>query len=224
MRIVTISDTHNRIDNISIPDGDVLVHSGDFCRRGSVKEAEEFAKSWLALPHKYKVVIAGNHDFCMQNDLELGNKLLTQDNSYYLFDSYVTVEGVKFYGAPWQPWFYDWAFNLSSSNLKEKWDLIPSFIDVLITHGPPQSILDRCSDGRRVGCNHLLDTIVSRVKPALHIFGHIHESYGIDSLTHSDTVFINASSCTLQYVPKNLPIVVDLDTKTLKVTKININE
>lgn len=83
------------------------------------------------------------------------------------------------YGAPWQPKFYDWAYNLPlGARLREKWDQIPEGVDVLITHGPPLGILDAAADGHECGCPDLLDTITQRVKPRLHIFGHIHEAYG----------------------------------------------
>lgn len=83
------------------------------------------------------------------------------------------------YGAPWQPAFYDWAYNLPIGPLlKEKWDQIPDETDVLITHGPPLGILDQAYDGHQCGCPDLLTTIKERVKPRLHIFGHIHEGHG----------------------------------------------
>lgn len=108
----------------------------------------------------------------------------------YLQDSSTTIvppagsavpsPGIEVYGAPWQPEFYNWAFNLyPGTELKEKWDLIPDSTDVLITHGPPRMILDRVDDGTFTGCAQLRDAIVDRVKPRLHIFGHIHEGYGM---------------------------------------------
>ena len=47
----------------------------------------------------------------------------------------------------------------------------------MLTHGPPLNILDTTMDRLNVGCKHLLRA-VERVKPRLHCFGHIHESYG----------------------------------------------
>ncbi len=90
-----------------------------------------------------------------------------------------TSPGIKVYGAPWQPAFGNWAFNLlPGSELKEKWDLIPDSTDVLITHGPPRTILDVTEAGDYTGCALLREVITGRVKPRLHIFGHIHEGYG----------------------------------------------
>jgi len=90
----------------------------------------------------------------------------------------VIIEGVKFYGSPWQPRFFDWAFNLDrGEEIKKKWDLIPMDTDVLITHGPPYGILDLTHEGEKVGCEELMKAVL-RVQPKIHIFGHIHEAYG----------------------------------------------
>jgi Icc-related predicted phosphoesterase len=102
----------------------------------------------------------------------------------------------------------DWAFNLQRGPaLREKWALIPEGTDVLITHGPPFGILDWTARGERVGCEDLLEA-VRRVKPRLHVFGHIHEGYGEHE--QDGTRFVNASICTEAYQPTNAPIVVDV--------------
>ena len=106
-----------------------------------------------------------------------------QDNSVQIltpFDrSSASDSGIEVYGAPWQPEFCNWVFNLySSSALKEKWDLIPNSTDVLITHGPPYMILDMTLEGNFTGFQQLREAIEARVKPRLQIFGLIHEAYG----------------------------------------------
>lgn len=88
--------------------------------------------------------------------------------------------------------------------LKEKWDLIPDDVDVLITHGPAVGILDKIMDGSNVGCEELIKAI-KRIKPKYHLCGHIHEGYGVtelDGCTH-----INASITTERYIPTNKPVV-----------------
>jgi Icc-related predicted phosphoesterase len=140
--------------------------------------------------------------------MEKGNAHLFK-GLHYLQDSGVEINGVKFWGSPWQPWFHDWAFNLkTSTQLRSKWNLIPTDTDVLLTHGPPFGILDRTQrTGESVGCHELL-LAVRRVSPKLHVFGHIHEGYGMKQV--GETLFANASTCTLQYRPTNSPVVVDL--------------
>jgi hypothetical protein len=128
--------------------------------------------------------------------------------AHYLEDSGIEIAGVKFWGSPWQPEFYDWAFNLPRGQaLADKWALIPDDIDVLITHGPPLGILDQVITGDHVGCADLLEA-VQLIKPKVHIFGHIHEGYG--RIEQNGTVFINASVCTARYRPINPPIVVEV--------------
>jgi Icc-related predicted phosphoesterase len=207
IRLVAISDTHNRHDQIDVPDGDVLVHGGDFTGRGTPDEIRAF-NDWLGtLPHRHKVVIAGNHDWGFQISPENARAALT--NAIYLEDSGVEIEGLRFYGSPWQPWFMDWAFNLrTDAELRSKWDLIPEGTDVLITHGPPRGILDRTVTLDDVGCLELRRA-VERIAPRLHIFGHIHEGYG--QTVVGETTFVNASTCNLFYRPVNPPVVLDLE-------------
>uniref|UniRef100_A0A8D1F7T3 Metallophosphoesterase domain containing 1 n=1 Tax=Sus scrofa TaxID=9823 RepID=A0A8D1F7T3_PIG len=111
-----------------------------------------------------------------------------------------------------QPWFYGWGFNLPRGQaLLEKWNLIPEGVDILITHGPPLGFLDWVPKKmQRVGCVELLNTVQRRVQPRLHVFGHIHEGYGV--MADGTTTYVNASVCTVNYQPVNPPIVIDLPT------------
>ena len=100
-------------------------------------------------------------------------------NRYYLEDQSLEIEGLNFYGSPWQPDFCNWAFNLPRGQpLADKWAMIPDNTDVLITHGPPHMILDQLENGERVGDEDLQQEVTRRVKPGLHVFGHIHSGYG----------------------------------------------
>lgn len=177
-----------------------------------VGRVEEIAKfdHWLGrLPHHVKILIAGNHDWLFEQEPALAESLIT--NAIYLRDSSVTVGGLKFYGSPWQPRFMHWAFNLSrGAEIKEKWDLIPADTDVLITHGPPLGILDQVprdlTDGyEHTGCEELLPA-VQRIKPKLHVFGHIHEGYGVER--RDGITFVNACVCDAAYRPVNPAIVI----------------
>lgn len=206
MRVVLLSDTHSRHDEIVVPDGDLLIHAGDFTKRGRRPEIEAFDR-WLGtLPHPHKVVIAGNHDFAFENEPAAARSWIT--NATYLQDEGGTFAGLKIWGSPWTPRFFDWAFNLDRGEpLRRVWDRIPAGLDVVVTHGPPRGILDRCSNGDHAGCDDLRDAI-ERVKPRLHVFGHIHEAYG--KREQDGIGYVNACSCTLSYVPSRAPIVVDL--------------
>jgi Icc-related predicted phosphoesterase len=199
IKIVIISDTHGYHEQASIPDGDILIHAGDLTKRGALNEVAQFNDFMGKLPHPKKIVIAGNHDFSFEREPQKARALMT--NCIYLEDKGITINGINFYGSPWQPRFFDWAFNLDRGPaLRQKWELIPEFTDVLITHGPPTGYGDKTVRGDAAGCDDLLQ-VVRRIKPRLHIFGHIHEGYG--SFKEGNTTFINASVCNLQYSPIN---------------------
>ncbi|GAB4459697.1 MAG: metallophosphoesterase [Anaerolineales bacterium] len=196
MKIIAFSDTHGRRPWFKIPAGDVLVFAGDMTLHGRLDEVVKFNEFLGSLPHTHKLVIAGNHDTCFVTHLDESRARLS--NATYLQDESVTIEGVKFYGTPWQPVFRNMAFNLPQEALRLKWECIPADTDVLITHTPPYGYNDRTFFGSRVGCRDLLEA-VERLQPALHIFGHIHEAHG--QSTSGQTVFANVSVCNLFYMP-----------------------
>lgn len=218
MRIVCVSDTHDRHAAFDVPEGDLLIHAGDATMAGRPEEIDRF-NEWLGtLPHRHKLFIAGNHDRLFEERPEEARKRIT--NALYLQDAEVVVEGLRIWGSPWQPWFLSWAFNLPrGAALRAKWDLIPAGIHVLVTHGPPHGIRDRVrglvarsltlamGHDPGVGCEELREA-VARVRPRLHVFGHIHEGYGREE--RDGTLFVNASSCDESYRPVNPPVVVDL--------------
>ena len=205
MRVVCISDTHGLHRQLAIPDGDLLVCTGDFTRRGRRAEIVDF-DAWLAtLPHRHKVIIAGNHDFLFEQDPAARSLI---QHGTYLQDESCEKDGVRIYGSPWQPRFFDWAFNLDRGEpLRKVWAQIPSGVDIVLTHGPPHGVLDTTVRGLRVGCEELT-LAMRRVRPKLHVFGHIHESYGQQVL--DGTHYVNASTCNLNYSPIHPAVVIDL--------------
>lgn len=205
VRVVAMSDSHNLHRRVEIPPGDILLHAGDITAQGDLKDLADFDAFLGTLPHRHKIVIAGNHDFCFEQDPGAAQALMR--NAIYLEDAAVTVEGIKIYGSPWQPWFYDWAFNLPRGEaLREKWALIPEDVDILVTHGPPRGHLDLTTAGDSAGCDDLRAR-VEAVRPAYHVFGHIHEGYGMTRDAH--TTYVNACVCTVAYKPWNRPLVFD---------------
>jgi Icc-related predicted phosphoesterase len=212
LRIVCLSDTHSRHANMAVPDGDVLVHAGDFTKRGTLPEVAAF-DAWLAsLPHRHKIVVAGNHDFLFERQPSLARATLR--SALYLEHEAAEVAGLRVFGSPWQPWFHDWAFNLRRGEaLRAKWAEVPADLDLLITHSPPYGVLDRVWDGERVGCEDLR-TALARIRPRLHVFGHIHEAYGsIELDAFPGTRFVNAANCDLSYRVTQPAIVVDLEPR-----------
>jgi Icc-related predicted phosphoesterase len=207
-RIVCISDTHLVHEHfaLKVPPGDIVLHAGDATLQGSSFELASFVRWFARLPHQHKILIAGNHDFVFELNPAAGRTLLSSGITY-LQDSEVEIHGLRIYGSPWTPYFRNWAFNLPrGSKIRKKWALIPDGIDVLITHGPPAGG-GGVKDGKDLGCADLSDA-VARLRPHVHLFGHVHEGYGISS--RDQTVLINASICDDAYRPLNRPIVVDL--------------
>ncbi len=205
LTLVVISDTHGLHDILEIPPGDVLVHAGDLTARGDLEGVRAFDHFLAGLEHRHKVVIAGNHDFCFEYQPADARALLR--HAVYLQDEAVEIEGVRFWGSPWQPWFLDWAFNLErGEEIRAKWELIPGDTDVLITHGPPAGHCDMTARGEPAGCSDLLARI-RQVKPRFHLFGHIHEGYGTS--TDGVTTYVNASICDLGYRPVHPPVVLE---------------
>lgn len=216
MKICCISDTHGQHAALDgqMPDADVLVHAGDLTSMGKLAQLRD-AAAWLqeqAERYEDVICIGGNHDFSLEAFMkegfegELRKKIFGKVT--YLRDSGVTIKGKHFYGSPWSPRFYDWAFNADRGvTIKRYWDLIPMYTDVLITHGPPYRVLDWVGM-ERVGCEDLRDA-VERVKPSLHVFGHIHCAHG-EANGMNGTKFINASVLDDSYIPRHAPTVIEI--------------
>jgi Icc-related predicted phosphoesterase len=188
MRIVLISDTHGLHRGLSVPDGDLLIHAGDFTMNSKPDWMYGHFNVWLGeLPHRHKIVIPGNHDWLLEDPARRG--VIT--NAVLLVDSGVEVEGIKIWGSPVTP-LYGGAFGMSNhADRKRLWTQIPDGLDILITHGPPFAILDHGGNAqRREGCPQLLEAVF-RAFPRVHVFGHIHHGYG--TLRTDDTLFVNAS-------------------------------
>lgn len=209
VRIVALADTHLRHERLHVPyrdEDDVLVHAGDLCQRGSLEELAAAAAFLAAQPHRVKLVVAGNHEVCLQKRPEEARAVLAHHGLVYLEDEEITVGGLRFYGSPWQPMFRVWAFGARRGpELAAKWAKIPEGIDVLVTHGPPWGFGDRVRLGR-LGARHLggspdrevhagcadLRRRVERVRPRLHVFGHIHQDPGL--WKSGATTFLNATT------------------------------
>jgi len=209
LRVVVLSDTHGAHWDITkynkIPDGDVLVVTGDFQSYGKKRELINF-NEWLGvLPHMHKIVIAGNHDRTAWLQQKEDTKLMFK-NAIYLQDEELVIGGIKFYGFPWTPEFCGWHFMLDrgSDKFKRKCELIPEDTDVLLSHGPPMYKLDWSEFGKEhMGSEELRDR-VELIKPRYHIFGHNHAGYGGTQNEH--TTFINAATCNEKYLPVNKPV------------------
>ncbi len=208
MKIVAISDTHGLHNQLQLPKGDLLLHSGDVAKRGSEQEIIAFLNWFSQQDFQYKIFIAGNHDFFFEQTPVSAIAALIPENVLYLNDSGVTIEGINIWGSPVQPRFFNWAFNRDrGADIDQHWQLIPENTDILLTHGPPKGILDKTFQGLAVGCEMLLNRI-EQIQPKYNIFGHIHEAYG--QVTKNNIHFINASVVNLRYMVVNPPVVFEI--------------
>lgn len=219
LRLAFISDTHEMEDRIDVPECDYLFHAGDITFRGEYEKIQKF-DDWcgsqiLSGNVKREVIaIAGNHDLKAETNPEMWEACI--NNFTYLKDEMIEIgdpngRPIKVYGSPWTPRFYDWAFNADrGSEIRKHWDKIPK-CDILITHGPPFGVLDKNQEGQHVGCVDLREAIL-RIRPKIHVCGHIHEGAGLGML--GSTLVINASSCNRRYEPINPVISIMIDSET----------
>ena len=234
MRITLISDTHTKHDELDwektdLPGGDLLIHAGDIMNSGyNSNDITSFCKWFDGLEqYDHKVFIAGNHDRMFENVPEKAMEIVNSyKNITYLQDDWAKVgddtETAKIYGAPWQPEFYNWAFNLPKGGpgLMSKWEAIPIDTEILITHGPAQGHLDMSGppyNEPNLGCA-LLREKLDEQPPKIHVCGHIHGGYGYKF--HNGTHFFNASILNERYDYVNKPVTFDWNPETNEVTFI----
>ncbi len=209
MKLVCISDTHHKHYYLKLPKGDILVHAGDFSYRGEKIELM-LVKEWLnvqAKKYAYIICIAGNHDIGMNKE----NMKNLAPNIYYLQDSGIELEGLNFYGSPYTVRFGNWGYGEPDEYLAKRWQHIPKKTNVLITHGPPYSILDKNTRNENCGSKALYQRIKELTEAnnlKYHIFGHIHESCGEEEI--EGVKFLNVSVLDEHYQIKNKPTIIEV--------------
>lgn len=193
MKICCISDTHNLHKQLGeLPDADILVHCGDITMAGSEGEAMNFMNWFFDLPHKYKIFVGGNHDFCLYGAKING----LPDNCYYLDGESIEIEGLKFHGIPL---FME---EIMDGTYDKLIDNIPTDTDVLITHQPPTDIFSGDFG------DYFLTKKVNQIKPQYHLFGHAHEQYG--KIKMGKTTYVNAALVSNHYEMLFKPILIEL--------------
>lgn len=206
MKIVCISDTHGLHHLMKpLPEGDLLIHAGDITEYSTQDEVDQFISWFDKQPFTYKIFTGGNHDFALEHT---AGGLVSGNNTFFLNNSSVEIYGLKIYGSPITPYSLDMAFNRrNGEELQAEWNKIPHDTDILITHVPPEGMLDNGG-----GCPYLADTL-KNYHPKLHVFGHIHNGYG--KVEAQATTYVNASLANekdimdMEYRLVNKPVVVN---------------
>lgn len=228
VRLAFISDTHLYLGRINIPKCDILVHAGDLTQCGNLSEiaivGNQF-KDIIESGDAEKIVfIGGNHDEMLEKNPYMARDLMKGRNIYYLENQSLELDGIKFYGSPYTPEFFNWSFMYKrGAEAKKIWNKIPEDTDILVTHGMPYGIFDEIIPRKlkydefdpHVGCKDLRNRI-KVVKPRIYCGGHLHLRGG-QVMTEDGTMFINAAICDDSYIPNRRPIVVDYNTETKEV-------
>ena len=206
-RIWHISDTHSYHNQLIIPENiDIVCFTGDESNYYETFKNEIETKDflyWFAhLPIKHKIMIAGNHSAYAYVYNRQFRELCEYHGIIYLENEGIEIEDIKFWGSPVTPNFGNWYFMKDRGKLDRFWSYIPEDIDVLMTHTPPKYILDLSYDrGNKLeycGCSALTNHVLKRIKPKLHLFGHLHsckdiKNAGFLKLSNYNTIFSNGS-------------------------------
>ena len=239
LRFVAISDTHTRHADIFLPQGDVLIHCGDFDMPESRPQAPKqtlkelcgfFACAVQKGGFRTVLFVPGNHERfvldlgvdTVQKELDTSvpcDARLLVDAGVFLRANEIGSVGVAVYGTPHSvansavsP---NCAFQapFGSTDKPAAITMLPrsGSLDVLITHGPPASVDPR-------GCAHL-DAVLDSGEvphPHVHVFGHTHEGAGQVTPrpppavgTHR-CVSVNACSIDMSFCASQPPVVFDI--------------
>jgi len=221
-RYVCMADTHGQHGELAVPAGDVLVHAGDATRTGSPAECEDFVR-WIedtvrARSFRCAVLVAGNHDAALADAvarLQPERVTLLNGSRCAVTGAVGTPFSVDIVGAGW--WAYGCADDREMADrLLAVTSLAP--VDVLLTHEAPLGIGDTTAHGRAAGSGALAAAL-ARLRPRLHVFGHIHEGRGAyrvhyrgvgGELSEHTTLCINAACCNHRGQLEHQPVVVEL--------------
>lgn len=205
MRLVCLADTHNKHEQLCLPDGDVLIHAGDCTDGGSKQESKAFLEWFSQQKHPHKILVPGNHDFYFEKNENIPH---IPSNINLLIDKGITLNGIQFWGSPVTPGNSNWAFQRErGKQISKHWDMIPENTDVIISHTPPYGILDDVRNGIKMGCEELMAKI-KIIAPTLHLFGHIH--HGAGSVKRNNIRFMNATILDEQNRIMHSPVIFDL--------------
>ena len=208
MKIWHISDTHTYHDLLQVPKGiDMVIFSGDCTLLTDLYDNETEVRKFLtwfySLNIKYKIFVAGNHEYAIEKGL-IDKETFNDLGIIYLENDYVIVEGIKIWGSPFTPTFGNWHFMKARDKISRVWEHIPDDTDIIVVHGPPKGILDfsynKNGDLERCGCSALMKRVI-KIQPKMCLFGHIHNckdiiNAGVLQLSKYDTIFSNGSVVT----------------------------
>jgi Icc-related predicted phosphoesterase len=215
LRIVHMSDTRNflvrdgKFVTKFLPEGDILVHSGNFTNTGSDEDYANF-NAWLAAvsgTYMYRICVPGSRDVKRLGSRWSEIKKRLSNATHVLCHEEANVLGLRIYGCPW---FWGNKFNYSvrlgfSFGQEEgsRFSDIPEGIHILVSHGAALGRLDAIytvGAGKRqhIGSEELLNA-VARAKPLVHLFGHCSDSRGYIPGLGRSPLCVNSTMCDKDY-------------------------
>lgn len=214
MKIAIVSDTHGSQDDLKIPKVDWLIHCGDFTNTGNSKELNG-VNNWITDLKKEgtikkAITCGGNHELSLERFPDAAKSLLTAFDHILIHEG-LEVDGLKIWGCPYVPRFFNWAFMRDEDDLYWIYNQIPVGLDILVCHGPPRGHLDW--NGREHAGSVSMKEVLSYKQPKFYLCGHIHNQQGVDVLNHSSgnkTVIINAANMNANYIISTSPIILEI--------------
>lgn len=211
-KICAISDTHNKWNNLVIPECDLLISAGDYSFRGEKHIVKEF-HTWLnKQPAKHIISVQGNHELWVEDNFLEAKQIALEacPKVHFMDEGLVEIEGIKIWCSAITPEFCNWAWNVNrGDDIKKHWDRIPKDTQILVTHGPPYQILDYAPKCGNVGCEDLFTRVLELKDLKVHFFGHIHHSYGQKEF--NSIKFFNVSNCNESYQSVNPVTIIDYE-------------
>lgn len=213
MKIVAFSDIHGQYSKkltswFKNNPGDLLIFAGDLQANQTTDTGIKFIEWLHRLPYTSKIMIFGNHD---GKYMDVINHVLryNYDDIIILIDGSITINNINIFGSPHSVEFGSWWFMKKDEELEEIWKKIPKNTNILITHAPPFGILDKTFDNFTTGSKTLLEKVSQLSDLKYHIFGHIHEGYGIEII--DGKTFLNVSLLNEKYQLVNEPRIIEYE-------------
>lgn len=223
MRACHFSDTHDvhrDLDEIVPQDIDILFFTGDLTYKGAEWELNILLEHFIRLKQRIPYIVGclGNHELGAEGKEDEWKMRFANIGIILLDHESIEIEGIKIFGSPYSPWFFDWAYSYYNPKMgnqqddeqksaTEVWASIPQDTQILLTHGPPDGILDACKNGN-VGCSGLLKRIKELKHLIYHMFGHIHGAHGVEVV--DGVTFINSCIMDEKYKLTQKPHCFDL--------------
>lgn len=203
MKILSISDTHGALPKPPDEEFDVFIHAGDIApcvtllgnienehvtfqaKQADIAEAQmkwyaDVFIPWMnSIKAKYKVIIPGNHDLATERFLYRFQNLMDANGIELLLCSSITVPDLGvIYGTPYIVPVGRWAWMAPDATREYLYSLVPSDINILVSHSPPRGVADEVTPGTNIGIPEMNRDFFASRNIEMVLCGHCHEAGG----------------------------------------------